>query len=146
MTLAGGETIRLSFAEDRLPFSVTVLSADSVGADVSVNVGGAILPRRIALNSPLKISPYAIYFGGVTAVMPQVNLVRFVVRRDYFAFVPYVFSLLTGLMCSFWFHVLRHSGRADETLFPDSFSVCYCAMQQIFIMRPSSHGYFARML
>ncbi len=110
LTLAGGETIRLSFAEDRLPFSVTVLSADSVGADVSVNVGGAILPRRIALNSPLKISPYAIYFGGVTAVMPQVNLVRFVVRRDYFAFVPYVFSLLTGLgMClHFGFMLLRH--------------------------------------
>lgn len=95
--LSGGESLRLSLQQDRLPFAVTVLSSDTAGADVVVEMNGESYPRRIALNSPLKLSPYAVYFGGITSLIPEMQLVHFVVRRDYFSFVPYVFSLLTGL-------------------------------------------------
>jgi len=95
--LSGGESLQISLQQDRLPFAVTVLSADTAGADVVIEMNGESYPRRIALNSPLKLSPYAVYFGGITSVIPEMQLVHFVVRRDYFSFVPYVFSLLTGL-------------------------------------------------
>lgn len=109
-TLAGGETLRLSMRRHRLPFSVEVLAADSLGADVHVKErSGGTYQRRIALNAPLKRAPYAVYFSGVSPVGMDVLLVRFSVRQDAFAFVPYVFSalLFAGLLLHFGVALFR---------------------------------------
>lgn len=102
-TLAGGETLRLSVRRHRLPFSVKVLAADSLGADVRIEERGENYRQRIALNAPFKRAPYAVYFSGVSPVGMDVLLVRFSVRQDAFAFVPYVFSalLFAGLLLHF---------------------------------------------
>lgn len=104
-TLAGGETLRLSMRRQKLPFSVTVLAADSLGADVRIKErDGGTYQQRVALNAPLKKFPYAVYFSGVSPVGMDISLVHFSVRQDAFAFIPYVFSalLFVGLLLHFW--------------------------------------------
>lgn len=72
--------------------SFRLLKADSTGCLVEIPEKRQSL--RIAWNDPQKMGGFSVYFGETLEISPKRKAVRFWVKRDPFAFVPYLFSFL----------------------------------------------------
>ena len=88
--------------------SFAILDADSVSCTVLPL--GSVDTIRTGLNVPQTIGPYTMYFGETFEITPQKKVVRFFVKRDPFAFAPFLFAvmLLVGLV---WHGVAVFGGR-----------------------------------
>ncbi len=75
--------------------SLRVLKADS--AECLIESPADRNPRRVAWNEPQDVGAFTVYFGEVHALSLDAKAVRFLVKRDPFAFVPYLFSFLLGV-------------------------------------------------
>lgn len=80
--------------------SFVLISADSVHAEVNVYEGKRERSFWIAPNSPLNVSFYSVYFESLEPLSSygiesrDADVVRFWVKRDPFAFIPYLFSAM----------------------------------------------------
>lgn len=100
----GGE-VRIDSTENA---GFRILNADSAGCTiVREDMADTV---SLEWNSPQKIGSYTLYFGEVIPMTPTKHVVRLWVKRDPFAFVPYLFSglLLFGLI---WHLASQFGGR-----------------------------------
>lgn len=88
--VAGGKIVLDSTAD----VSFRILSADSFGAEILPE--DQTQPIRIALNEPCHARDYAVYFGETIWMSAEMRAVRFWVKRDPFAFVPFLFTGMLG--------------------------------------------------
>ncbi len=72
--------------------SFRLLKADS--AECLIESSADRNPMRVAWNEPRSVGDFSVYFGETLAITPNVKAVRFLVKRDPLAFVPYLFSCL----------------------------------------------------
>ena len=102
--LEGGE-VRIDSTEN---VGFQILDTDSAGC--TIVRGDKADTVSLEWNSPQKIGSYMVYFGEFFPMTPTKNVVRFWVKRDPFAFVPYLFSgiLLFGLI---WHLASQFGGR-----------------------------------
>ncbi len=107
-----GERFRESFAAVGLEgsevvvdssegISFRIVEADSAGCSVLDRHSGEV--QRVAWNSPGRVGDYTLYFAESAEIFPGKNAVRFWLKRDPFAIVPYLFSgiLALGLLWQF---------------------------------------------
>lgn len=83
-----------------------ILDADSAGCTIVRGVEADTV--SLEWNMPQKIGGYTLYFGEFFPMTPTKNVVRFGVKRDPFAFVPYLFSGL--LLLGFAWHLISLLG------------------------------------
>lgn len=62
--------------------------------------------QRLAWNEPQNVGGFSVYFGETLEISPKMKAVRFWIKRDPFAFVPYLFSCLLAVGF-FWCAVVK---------------------------------------
>ncbi len=72
--------------------SFRLLKADS--AECLIENGASRKPLRLAWNEPQNVGGFSVYFGETLEISAKMKAVRFWIKRDPFAFVPYLFSCL----------------------------------------------------
>ena len=75
--------------------SFRLLKADS--AECLIERDDSRKPLRLAWNEPQNVGGFSVYFGETLEFSPKIKAVRFWIKRDPFAFVPYLFSCLLAV-------------------------------------------------
>lgn len=81
--------------------SFRIVDADSLGC--SIVDGRSVEVQRVAWNAPGRVGDYSLHFAESAEIHPGRSVVRFWLKRDPFAFVPYLFTgiLAIGLLWQF---------------------------------------------